>query len=374
MTRYAGANEIAAVVHETSGLARPHREQIMFESIPLSVLATFCRSLATMLHSGVNILKAFQVAGGKSHLPKLKRVSGEIVDELRKGSDVSIALRDRGRAFPELMIDLVSVADQTGTLPEVLSSLADHYDNLVRLRRTFLGAIAFPVIQLLAAIFIVAGLIWILGMIATNNGGQPFDVLGLGLTGTVGALTWLAGCFGTAIGGALVYLVLVKNLKGRATVHSFLLRIPVVGACLRSFALARFSWAFALTQQAGMSINPSLESSLKATGNGAFVAVTPMVTAMIAEGEDLSYSLKETQLFPRDYLELIRVGEASGTVPETLERLSPQLEDQARRSLAMMTGALAWVIWGIVATIIIFFIFRIAMLYVGMLNDAIRGV
>lgn len=353
---------------------RPRREQNMFESIPLSTLATFCRSLATMLDSGVNILKAFQIAGGKSHLPRLQRVSVEIGDELRKGSDVSAALRECGGAFPPLMIDLVNVADQTGTLPEVLRALADHYDNLVRLRRTFLGAIAFPVIQLLAAIFIVAGLIWILGMIATSNNSQPFDVLGLGLTGTVGALTWLGGCFGSAIAGTVIYLLAVNGLKGRAFVHSLLLRVPVIGACLQSFAMARFSWAFALTQQAGMSINPSLESSLKATGNGAYAASIPMVTAMVTEGEDLSYALKATQLFPREYLELVRVGEVSGTVPETLERLSPQLEDQARRSLSMMTAALAWVIWGMVASIIIFFIFRIAMMYVGLLNDAIKGV
>ena len=188
-----------------------------------------------MLHSGVNILKAFQVAGGKSHHPKLQRISAAIIDDLRKGSEVSASLRAQGGAFPELMIDLVSVADQTGTLPEVLNALADHYENLVRLRRTFLGAIAFPVMQLLAAIFIVAGLIWILGMIASNNSSEPFDVLGLGLTGTVGALTWLGGCFGSAIAGVVAYFIAVNGLKGRAFVHTALLGVPVIGGCLRSF-------------------------------------------------------------------------------------------------------------------------------------------
>lgn len=345
----------------------------MFDTLPISTLATFCRSLATMLRSGVSILKAFQVAGVKSHHPRLKRISEEIIDDLRSGIEVSSALRDQGLAFPELMIDLVNVADQTGTLPEVLNALADHYDNLLRLRRTFLGAIAFPVIQLLAAIFIIAALIWLLGMIAQNNGGKPFDVLGLGLTGTTGALAWLGGCFGTALLMTGLYLVAINGLKGRQAVHSVLLRIPVIGECLRSFALARFSWAFALTQQAGMSVNPSLDSSLRATGNGAFSATVPMVTALIMEGEDLSTALDETGLFPREYLELVRVGEATGTVPETLERISPQLEDQARRSLSMLTAVLAWVVWAMVAAIIIFFIFRIAMMYVGLINDAVNG-
>ena len=270
------------------------------------------------------------------------------------------------------MIDLVSVADQTGAMPEVLRGLADHYDNLVRLRRTFLGAITLPIIQLLAAIFIVAGLIFLLGLISSGNNSQPFDVLGLGLTGTTGALTWLGGCFGSAIALGVTYLIVVNGLKGRAFVHTLLLQVPVIGGCLRSFAMARFSWAYALTQQAGMSVLPSLESSLKATANGAYINVIPQVKAMVAAGEELSFALRETGLFPRDYLELIRVGEESGTVPETLERLSPQLEDQARRSLAIMTTALAWIIWGMVAMLIIYFIFRIAFMYVGLLNGALN--
>ena len=339
-------------------------------TLPMATLATYCRSLATMLHAGVSILKAFQVAGGKSYTPRLKEISAAIVEDLRKGTDVSAAMREQDGAFPELMIDMIRVGDETGSLPEVLNALADHYDNLVRLRRTFLGAIAFPIIQLIAAILIIAFLIWILGAIASNNGSKPFDVVGLGLTGTTGALTWLGGCFGTVLVATFVYFFVVRGLKGRAFVHSMLLRIPVIGGCLRSFAMARFSWAFALTQQAGMSIHPSLESSLKATGNGAYAGAAPMVTAAIAAGEDLSLALNETGLFPRDYLELVRVGEATGTVPETLQRLSPQLEDQARRSLAMLSAALAWVIWGMVATVIIFFIFRIAMMYINLINEA----
>ncbi|WP_397569563.1 type II secretion system F family protein [Schlesneria sp. T3-172] len=339
-------------------------------TLPLSNLATYCRSLSTMLKSGVPILKSFRVAGENSHYLRLRSITTRIVDELRKGSDVSTAIAEQGNAFPELMIDMVRVADQTGSLPEVLLALADHYDNLIRLRRTFLGAIALPILQLLAAIFIVALLIWILGMIASSNGSEPFDVLGLGLTGTVGALTWLGGCFGVAAGGFFLYMFLSQGLKGRTFVHSALLGIPIVGDCFRSFALARFSWAFALTQQAGMPIIPSLEASLKATGNQAFASAIPMVAAMVSAGEDLSFALSQTKLFPRQYLELVRVGEATGTVPEKLQELSPQLEEQAHRSLFAMTTVLAWFIWGMVAMIIIFFIFRIAMMYIGLLNNA----
>lgn len=338
-----------------------------------TTLANFNRSLSTMLHSGVNVLKSFQVAGAQSLDLKLQRVSKVIVDDIRRGKQIADAMRAHPGAFPELMIDLVDVGEQTGSLPEVLLALAEHFDNLVRLRRTFLGAITLPVLQLLAAIFIVAGLILVLGILGSNNAEQP-DILGLGLVGAKGAIIWLGGCFGTAFLLFLGYQILTKGLQGKAFVHTLLLKIPIIGGCLRSFAVARFSWAFALTQQSGMSIEPSLESSLKATGNGAFVASTPQTVAMIRNGEELSTTLDAVGLYPRDYLELVRVGESTGTVPETLERISPQLEEQARRSLAAMTMAFAWLIWAMVAGLIIFIILRVFMGYVALLNDLSRGI
>lgn len=123
-----------------------------------------------------------------------------------------------------------------------------------------------------------------------------------------------------------------------------------------------------------MDITPSLDSSLKATANGAFTATIPQMVAMVQSGEDLTTALEATGLYPRDFLELVRVGETTGTVPEQLERLSPELEDQARRSLATLTGALAWLIWAMVAALIIFIIFRVMLSYIALINDAARGI
>ena len=327
-----------------------------------------------MLHSGVHVVKAFQVAGMQSSNRQLRVSSKSIVDELRRGNGIAPAMRIHSDQFPILLMDLIDIAEQTGSMPEVLASLADHYDNLVRLRRTFLSAISWPVFQLIAAIFIVAGLIAILGWISPNSGESPMDVTGLGLSGTSGALTWLGGCFGTAFLGFVAYQLLTRGLNGQAIVHRLLLRLPVVGSCLRSFAIARFAWAFALTQQSGMEIDSSMDASLKATANGAFVESIPQTLALIRSGEDLATTLEATHLYSREFLELVRVGETTGTVPEQLQRLSPQLEDRARRSLETMTAAFAWLIWAMVAGLIIFIIFRIFLNYIALIDEAQRGI
>jgi type IV pilus assembly protein PilC len=336
-------------------------------------LSLWCRSLGTMLRSGVHLVKALKISGGQTADPSLQSAMKSVVDDLTNGEDIATALKNRDPYFPDLVTDMVQVAEQTGALPEVLAGLADHYENLLRLRKMFLSQIAWPLIQLGIAICVIAGLILILGLIADARGGKPIDVLGLGLFGVTGALIWLAYCIGTAAFVWIIYMFLVRGLRQKARIDGFLLRIPIIGDCMRSFAVARFSWAFALTQQSGMDVKTSLESSLKATSNGAFINAIPFVTVHVMEGEELTDALAQTQLFPPDVLEMIRVGEESGMVPETLQELGPQFEERARRSLTALTVAFAWLVWLFVAVLITFFVFRIALFYIGMITDAANG-
>jgi type IV pilus assembly protein PilC len=344
----------------------------MFASrISLRQSALLCRSLGTMLHSGLPIIKAFDMAAAKAPDPRLRAVMRDVVMQLQSGEGVATALGGHTGYFPELMIDMVSVAEQTGSLPEVLRALAEHYENNLRLRRDFLGQIALPVIQFIAAVFIVAGMIWLLGIIAPAN--KQIGALFFGMTGTSGALKWLLGWAMVIVSIFVAYRVAAASLSGRKYVHSALLNVPVVGGCMRAFAIARFSWAFHLTQEAGMAIDDSLDASLKATANGAFIGATGQIVDDVMEGQTLTDALQRSDLFPDEFVQIVHVAETSGTVPEALHRLSPQFEEQARRSLRALAVLAGWLVWMMVAAFIIFLIFRIALWYVGLINAAARG-
>lgn len=348
----------------------------MFGSrIPLKTLAILCKSLATMLHSGVALLKTLEIASRKTGNGRCRQKLADVRSEVQQGTDIAQSLRDQNGYFPELMIDMVSVGEQAGALPEVLDGLAAHYENIVRLRRMLIGMITFPALQLVAAIFVVALVIFILGIVGQSQGPgtKPVDMLGLGLLGPSGAVKWLAMSFGSifaVIGG---YYLIATVFRQQRFLDGVLMKIPVLGGCMRSFAIARFSWAFALTQQTGMPISRSLELSFRATGNGAFVGASPAVCNSVLNGRELSEALDEARLFPEEYLSLVQVAETSGTVPETLERLSPQFEEQARRSLTALAIMLGWLVWTVVGVFIIFIIFSVVMKYVGMINSAANG-
>jgi type IV pilus assembly protein PilC len=95
---------------------------------------------------------------------------------------------------------------------------------------------------------------------------------------------------------------------------------------------------------------------------------------MIRAGEEIATALVATGLFPDTYIQTVEVADASGTLPESLERLSPKLEADARRSLAALVITSGWLIWMVVAAFIIFLIFSLASFYVGMINDAAKGI
>lgn len=347
----------------------------MFNHISLKTLAVLCKSLATMLHAGVPLLKALETLSRKTGDARCRRHVGDVRQAVEQGVDIAAAMRDCRGYFPDLTIDMVHVGEQSGNLPEVLDALAAHYENNLRLWQTLKSMIAWPVIQLIAAILIIGGVIWLLGVISGSGaGGKPVDILGLGLVGTSGAVKWFAMSFGSIFAVLAGYYLIANVFRQHRFLDSLLLRIPVVGNCMRSFAIARFSWAFALTQQTGMPITRSLDASFRATGNGAFAGASQDVQQRLMAGDELGTALTRSSLFPEEYLQMVEVAEASGTVPETLQRLSPQFEDQARRSLSALASVVGWAVWMAVAGLIIYIVFNFFSGYAKMIRDAGNGI
>ena len=338
----------------------------MARPLPAAVLARQCRSLATLLDSGVTLLKALSVSAGKTGDARANAAVEDVRRDVKRGMELHEALRARGGTFPPLMVDLVAVADRTGAAPETLRGLADHFESMVRLRKAFLAQIAWPVFQLVAAVGVIGLVIYILGMIG------DFDPLGLGLLGASGAAVWFGTAGAVAAAGASLWFVGRRTVAGR-WLDPALLAVPVLGKCLRNFALARFSWAFSLTQNAGMPIDESLTASLSATGNRAFADAGGDVWSRVRAGEELTDGLRATDLFPEDYLQMLAVAEASGSVPETLERIGPDLEADARRSLSALAAAVGWVVWALVAAFIVWIIFQMVLRYVAILNGLAEG-
>jgi type IV pilus assembly protein PilC len=339
--------------------------------LSLPTLIELCRVLRHYLASGLTLRDVFLQEASKGPL-SVRPIAGRVAASLEKGNSLEDAIKPDAAAFPPLFLSLTSVGEKTGMLPEVFGELEKYFARQLQLKRQFIAQSAWPMIQFFLAIFVVAGLIFIMGMLPTPPKmptGKPFDPVGLGLAGPSGAMTFLGWTFGILFGMIGLYLLLTRVLKQRTATDRFLLQVPALGPCLRTLALARFCLALRLTTETGMSINRALRLSMRATGNNAFIAVSPVVESEVRSGTDLTVALTRARIFPGDFLKAIHVAEESGRLADQLRHQADHYHEESGRRLSILTSAAGYAVWFVVGALIVIAIFRIALTYLNVLES-----
>ncbi|MHB1422757.1 MAG: type II secretion system F family protein [Gemmataceae bacterium] len=334
--------------------------------LTLSDLIDLCRSLRHYLGAGLPLVTAFRQQA-KRGSARVRPPADRIASALEKGESLEDALRGEATLFPPLFLALARVGEQTGMLAEVFAELEKFFVRQRTMWRRFVSQITWPVIQFVLAIFVLAGLILIMGMIAPPSG-QALDPLGLGLAGPTGAMIFLGVVFGVLGGLGAIYWLVTRQLSGAAAVEKFLLGVPAIGPCLRALALARFCMALRLTTETGMSIVKAMRLSLSATGNSAFMARSEQIEAPLRQGEELTTALVKSGLFPEDFQHMIAVAEESGTLDQVLAHQAEHYQEESGRRLATLTSLAGYGVYGFVGLVIIIAIFRIANWYIGRLG------
>lgn len=335
--------------------------------LPLSSLIVLCRSLRHNLSAGLTLRHVFRQQARKGPVA-VRPIAGRIAEQLEAGESLADALGEDKAAFPPLFLALTEVGEESGNLPEVLAKLEEYLVLQQRLQRQLVAQITWPVIQFFAAIFVIAGMLFLLGILSPA-GGQGFDPLGFGLTGTSGALAWLSFWAVLLSGLAVVYFVLTRTLKHQAAVDELLLRLPIIGPCLHALCLARFCLALQVTLETGMPIANALRLSLRGTGNAAYAARVPVVVESIRSGDELTAALREANLFPDDFLLILETGEEGGRVSEVLGHQCEYYQEESGRRLTLLSQAASWGVWLVVAGMIAFLIFRIFLTYISMITS-----
>ncbi len=338
--------------------------------LPTGSLIDLCRSLRHQLGAGLSLRDVFQQQSRKGPTA-VRPVAGRLSEQLGRGDGLEDALKGERGKFPPLFLAMASVGEQSGNLPEVFATLEKYFRMQQRLWRQFVAQSAWPVLQFVAAIFVIAGMIFLLGVV-TPADQKPFDPLGLGLSGASGALTFLGAVAAVLAAAAAVYLVLTRGLRQRPAVDRFLLRVPALGPCLEALALARFCLGLRLTLESSMSVWKAARLSLQATGNAAYAAASPRVEEALRGGEEMTTALASTGLFPEEFRNIVAVAEESGLLPERMEHQSEHYQEEAGRRLTVLTVVAGFAVWLFVAVLIIYVIFRIVFSYLNLIDSMTR--
>lgn len=359
------SNRILRSYNESSRFPLAHGKSRMAR-IPLKQLSELCRRTATSHAAGVDARKIWKREASTGNARK-RRELGKVSQAIDRGSTLYDALAQTDNYLPKLVRDLVYAGEQTGKIDQVLNRLGQYYEFVRSLRTAFLVGIAWPMFQLVIAVLVVGLVIYISGLL--QSGSDQFDMVGFGLMGGRGALIYFA-IVGAISAGA--YLLIRSLLMGKLSnfVMGPLMKVPIVGKSLRLMALSRLSWALGMAVESGVDINKSLEVAINSTQNSFYTRHLPGIQSKIKRGETLYDALLLPDVFPEDFLDAVAVGEESGKLEESLTRLAAQYEEQGKAAMSALAVASGILVWVGVGVFIIYFIFRFAMFYLGILEDA----
>lgn len=342
--------------------------------IKLGELAQLCRRLATSLEAGVDIRRVWARESTGRGSPGLRRHMEQVAEGINRGETLFDALRETGSYFPTLFHELVEVGEHTGKLAEVLRRLAENYEHQLRLRRIFMSAIAWPMLQLFAAVGVIGLLIFVMGFLPPMADGKPFDLLGLGLYGSRGAVIYFLYVAAVVAAVAVIVRAIRRGMAWTGPVQLLLIRIPWLGGSLQTLAMSKLAWTMYLTLEAGMDLLRAIPLCLRSMGNVYYSQHTSEILQAVRAGHEVTEAFADTRVFPREFLDSLEVGERSGRLPETMEILSREYQDRAQRALVALTALAGFAVWVLVAGIIIMVIFRLFTAIMQPTYDALKMV
>jgi type II secretory pathway component PulF len=327
-------------------------------SISTRSLIQLCHRVGTAVRSGVDARRVWEMEERHASGP-LRAALGAIRQQVASGGTVAEGMHASNGYFPPMFVQMVAVGEQTGKLDEVLHRLAEHYEHLANMRRTFWIGIAWPLFELGFAVLVIGFLIFILGIIGSMRGGEPQDVLGLGLVGTRGAILWFFFCATVAVSIAFAAHALAHGWLGPQPVLAAM-RIPVLGKCFESLALSRLTWSLALALDSGMDARRAVTLSIQSAQNPYYLSSLPRVVASIRANRQFHESFSDGGVFPVDFIQQLEVAEMAGATTEALLRLAKEYEERARSAMRVLTGFATAGVTLLVIGVMVFAIMSIA--------------
>jgi type IV pilus assembly protein PilC len=323
----------------------------------------FLRQLAVLVRAGVPLLRALETLARQAASAEVRGLLEQLAAAVRAGKSLSAEMAQEGRIFSTLEVGMVRAGEAGGTLAEVLARIAAGRDRRQRLRRRLRAATAYPLLVMVVAAAIVAGLLLFVvprfqEIFATQLRGQPLPALTQAVISTALFLRTHALAGGAALAGTVLALRwALATLRGRRWRDQLLLRMPLLGGLGRRLAVAAFARTLGSSLESGVALLPALALARDTAGNVVVARGLSGVMARVKAGDGLAGPLRAVPVFRGMPADMIEVGEESGALPEMLQRVADVYEDEVDVALAglvtLIEPALIVVMALVVGTLVI---------------------
>lgn len=312
------------------------------KKVKLKDLAIMSRQFATMINSGLSLLRSLTILSEQTENPELGRVLSEVRNEVETGVALSVALSKHPRVFPPLMVNMTRAGEVGGFLDAVLLQIAENYEAEVKLRGKVKSAMTYPVVVFCIAILAVIGmLLFIVPVFA-----KMFTDLGAELPAPTRVLILLSNIlkFGApvflvaAIAGFIVWGRIKHTQQVREILDPIKLKIPVFGKLFQKIAIARFARNLGTMLQSGVPILQSLEIVADTSGNVVLAKATHDIQDSVRSGESLTAPLARHAVFPPMVVQMMAVGEDTGALDTMLHKISEFYDQEVEATTESLTA------------------------------------
>jgi len=308
-------------------------------------LTIFSRQFATMVNSGLSMLRCLYILEEQTENKKLAGVIGQIKDDVEAGISLSDALEKHPKVFSKLYVSMVRAGELGGILDEVLNRLAQQLEKDDSIRRAVKSAMVYPILIASFAIIVLMGMVLFLipifaGMYNDLGGKLPALTRVMVTLSNVVKGDWFI-VFPGIIGVIWGIRYLKRTPQGTANWDRAKLHIPMgIGEIIRKLAVARFSRTLGTLITSGVPILQALEITGQASGNTVIENAMTSVQTSVKEGQSITAPLEKASVFPAMVTQMIAVGEETGSLDAMLGKIADFYEDEVNASVKALTSIL----------------------------------
>lgn len=310
--------------------------------VKLKDVSVMSRQFATMINSGLTLLRALSILAEQTENKELARILGLVRIDVERGSSLSVALSKHPKAFSTLYVAMVRSGETGGSLDSVLKRLAATIEAQVNLRRKVKSAMTYPVVVgAVVALIVTAMLVFIVPMFeemyADLDSKLPTPTLMLlAVSGAVQRFWFMV--IGGIGGGVYAFKKWIATPAGRRRWDAAKLKAPVFGPLLQKTALARFSRSLSALVRSGVPILDALDIVAETAGNAVVADAVMDTKEAVKGGESLSRPLERHKVFPPMVVQMMTVGEETGALDELLERIADFYDDEVEATVDALTS------------------------------------
>ena len=312
------------------------------KGVTLKDLAIMSRQMATMIGSGLSLLRTLTILSEQTESKPLTKILEKVRDDVQTGISTSDAFARHSDSFPPLMINMIRAGETGGFLEGALGSIATNFEKEVKLRGTIKSAMTYPVIVLVMALLaVIAMLVFIVPV---------FQKMFAGLGGKLPLPTMMLVYLSQSMVFVIPILVVVgvsfsiwwPRNKNTERVRKFLdpikLKLLVFGPLLKKIAVARFSRNFSNMISAGVPILQALNIVGETSGNWVIENALKDVAESVRQGQSIAAPLAGQPVFPTMVTQMIAVGEDAGSLEMMLDKIADFYDQEVEAATEQLTA------------------------------------